>query len=318
MLAQRQGNDETGRRLLDESLQLAREAGDAIGQSLALGLIAVTDEDAGHYEHAARLWREALAVYREAAELERRPLEALMIAHLGVCAWGQGDDDRATGYWEDALALHRTLSDEWGIANSLSYLALAACVRGDLAQAATLQREGLSVFWAAGSVEDTATSLANTAAISAARGELETAARLFGAAEALRETIGSRPRLPEAAAYERAQDAVRAGLPDAVLTAAWTAGRTSSPAEAVAEAMAALNGAKRGQATGPQLAGAGLTPRELDVLRLLVAGRSDKEIGEALFISRRTAMTHVSHLLTKLGVTTRGAAAVLAVRERLV
>ena len=51
------------------------------------------------------------------------------------------------------------------------------------------------------------------------------------------------------------------------------------------------------------------------MLRLLVAGRSDKEIAEALFISRLTASKHVSNLLGKLGVDSR-AAAVAAVRDR--
>ena len=160
--------------------------------------------------------------------------------------------------------------------------------------------------------------MANTAAISAARGELTEAARLFGAAEALREEIGSRPRLPEVTVYDRAQAAVRAALPASEVTAAWTAGRTLAPAAAVTEALAALDAAERRPITGSEATGAGLTPREWDVLRLLVAGHTDKEIGETLFISRRTAMTHVSHLLAKLGVSTRGAAAALAVREGLV
>ena len=49
----------------------------------------------------------------------------------------------------------------------------------------------------------------------------------------------------------------------------------------------------------------GLTPRELDVLRLVVAGRTNAEIAEALFVSRRTVTTHVSHLYAKLGVASR-------------
>jgi DNA-binding CsgD family transcriptional regulator len=62
----------------------------------------------------------------------------------------------------------------------------------------------------------------------------------------------------------------------------------------------------------------GLSPRELDVLRLLVDGRSDREIAESLFISPRTASKHVGGILIKLDVTTRGEAAVHAVRHALV
>lgn len=63
---------------------------------------------------------------------------------------------------------------------------------------------------------------------------------------------------------------------------------------------------------------AGLTKREIEVLRLLVEGYSDKEIGEALFISHRTAMTHVLNILNKLGVNSRTAAAAWALRHGVV
>jgi DNA-binding NarL/FixJ family response regulator len=56
----------------------------------------------------------------------------------------------------------------------------------------------------------------------------------------------------------------------------------------------------------------GLTARELDVLRLVAAGRTNPQIAEALFISRKTAGHHVSSILTKLGVATRVEAAGVA------
>jgi ATP/maltotriose-dependent transcriptional regulator MalT len=62
----------------------------------------------------------------------------------------------------------------------------------------------------------------------------------------------------------------------------------------------------------------GLSPRELEVLALLVDGRTNREIGETLFISEKTASVHVTHILDKLGVTSRGAAAALAARGGLV
>jgi DNA-binding CsgD family transcriptional regulator/tetratricopeptide (TPR) repeat protein len=62
---------------------------------------------------------------------------------------------------------------------------------------------------------------------------------------------------------------------------------------------------------------AGLTPRELEVLRLVAAGRSNGQIAEALFISRKTASVHVSNILAKLGVHTRTEAAAAAHRMGL-
>jgi len=59
---------------------------------------------------------------------------------------------------------------------------------------------------------------------------------------------------------------------------------------------------------------AGLTPREAEVLRLVAAGRTNRQIGETLFISTKTASAHVSSLLMKLGVTNRGEAGAAAHR----
>ena len=58
----------------------------------------------------------------------------------------------------------------------------------------------------------------------------------------------------------------------------------------------------------------GLTPREIEVLQLVAAGRSNGEIGSALFISTKTASVHVSNILAKLGVNGRGEAAAVAHR----
>jgi DNA-binding NarL/FixJ family response regulator len=67
-----------------------------------------------------------------------------------------------------------------------------------------------------------------------------------------------------------------------------------------------------GAAAPVDLGELGLSPREMEVLRLVAAGKTNPEIAEALFISRRTARAHVSNLLLKLGVHHRGEAAAIA------
>ena len=59
----------------------------------------------------------------------------------------------------------------------------------------------------------------------------------------------------------------------------------------------------------------GLSPREHDVLRLLAAGRSNRDIATELFISHRTVETHVARILAKLGVASRAAAAIWAIQS---
>ena len=62
----------------------------------------------------------------------------------------------------------------------------------------------------------------------------------------------------------------------------------------------------------------GITDRELEVIALLVEGLSNQEIADRLFITRRTATTHVANIMNKVGLSSRTAVAALAVREGLV
>ncbi len=87
------------------------------------------------------------------------------------------------------------------------------------------------------------------------------------------------------------------------------------PGEA-AQAQAVPGRAGQAQVTKPERLG--LTARELQVLRLITAGRSNREIASELFISVKTASVHVSNILAKLGVTSRGEAAATAHQFRLV
>src|SRR5207302_9215298 len=62
---------------------------------------------------------------------------------------------------------------------------------------------------------------------------------------------------------------------------------------------------------------AGLTARELEVLRLVAAGRTNRDIADALVISEKTAINHLTHILEKLGVENRAAATAFALRHGL-
>ena len=133
-------------------------------------------------------------------------------------------------------------------------------------------------------------------------------------------TPSASPRPPARRARTRpGVAAARATLGEAAFAAAWAAGRTLPLERGGRRGAAWQRPAGRGRrAARPAPAGAfGLTPRELEVLRLLVAGRSNPEIAAALFISPRTATTHVSHIFAKLGVATRAEAVAFAHRHGL-
>ncbi len=146
-----------------------------------------------------------------------------------------------------------------------------------------------------------------------ATGQAEQAARLHGAVDALHEAMGFVPGGGLAADLVRGRQAARAALGDDRYDAAWEAGRALPLPQAMDEAAAfGIGPAPAAPVAPPPF---GLTPRELEVLRLLAEGRSNDEVAAALFISTRTVATHVGHILAKLGVESRSAAVGLAVRR---
>ena len=99
-------------------------------------------------------------------------------------------------------------------------------------------------------------------------------------------------------------------------------GEAQTEAIALAEAIAAGTGpAAASAASSPSTVGEpapfGLSPRELDVLRLLTRRWTDAEIAESLFVSPRTVNTHVRSIFNKLGAANRREAAALAARHGL-
>jgi DNA-binding NarL/FixJ family response regulator len=98
---------------------------------------------------------------------------------------------------------------------------------------------------------------------------------------------------------------------EAAVRAAFRREATLSP-EVMTRVMAEV---ARGSATTAELDG--LTPREIDVLRLLAAGRSNRALASELYVSERTVKAHVSNILAKLHVTDRTQAALWAVRHGL-
>ncbi|MDQ3695555.1 MAG: response regulator transcription factor, partial [Chloroflexota bacterium] len=118
---------------------------------------------------------------------------------------------------------------------------------------------------------------------------------------------------------ERAVTAAQGALGDDAYAREAAAGRALSLPEVVAEAAALAAGltATAASPAAPDDA-FGLSPRERDVLRLLVAGRSNPEIADTLFIGRGTVKTHVSNILAKLGAASRTEASAIAHRHGLV
>jgi DNA-binding NarL/FixJ family response regulator len=113
----------------------------------------------------------------------------------------------------------------------------------------------------------------------------------------------------------------RSALDNAVIAAELGAGRALYLEEAVREAIGYSSSQIAADAPGyPRLtdSSAGLTPRELDVLRLVADGLTNQEIADMLCISLRTVTSHITHVLTKLALTSRTAAVSHAIRHGLI
>jgi predicted ATPase/DNA-binding CsgD family transcriptional regulator len=315
-LAHYLGDDERAVEALNDSLGRWHALHDPWGIAFTSTLRGIVEEDDGNYQGAAPFFEDGLSTARAAADQVN---VAHALYHLGVAAWGQGDAERAENLLSEAVALQRAIGDTWGTADSLNYLGLLACEHGDLERAAACHHEGLTLHWEIGNLEDVGGSLAGVATLAAARQQWKRAVRLFGAATALRNAIANPFKYPERMVYERALDSARAVMTSEAFAAAWAAGRELTMEQAIAEAAASLavtpDPANMRDAT---LLRGDLTARELEVLHLLVAGYSDREIGEALFISWRTAQGHVSHICNKLGVGTRASVVAVALRSGLV
>ncbi len=305
-------------RMAAEGLARFRRLDDRWATATALDILGMLAWEQGAYERAKVVYEEALSLFEElgcASEMAIQHCNLALVAHL------QHDDARAVPLLEAALATFREQRHSSGIAKALLYLATVADDHGDYQRAAALYRENLAPALESGVKQRVLDCIAGIAVVSAQGGGsdmLDRTARLLGAAESLREMLGHAVDVAHRSRFARAARATREALGAPRFTAAWEAGRGLSLTAAIAEADAiATSMAVSGSADPTPHDAAtqfGLTPREFEVLRLLVARHTDREIAEALFISPKTAGNHVSALLAKLGVANRRQAAIAAER----
>jgi len=162
-----------------------------------------------------------------------------------------------------------------------------------------------------------AVSLLRLGEVVAAQQKLAWAAQLWGAAEALRDAIGVPIPPVERADYERSLSAARVHLGERAFAAAWAQGRAMTPEQALAAQGHKPTPPPTTTISPPPTYPAGLTAREVEVLRLLADGLTDLQIAEKLVLSPRTVHAHISSIYSKLGVTSRSAATRYAMEHGL-
>ncbi len=233
-------------------------------------------------------------------------------ARLGELRRRQGRGDEATMLFQRALP------------HPLAELGLAwmALDRGD-ASAALDRLDDLVAATPPGSVTQLADALWVLAVARARADDLDGAREAATRLDAIAEAIGNRPLAAMAAAARGAVALAAGAAADARQCFQWAAtlfDRSGLPYEAAAarrDLGTALSQLEASDTT-PDGAVPGLTPRETEVLALVAAGLTDREIAERLTISPHTVHRHVSNILTKLDVPSRTAAVAHGARHGIV
>jgi DNA-binding NarL/FixJ family response regulator len=143
---------------------------------------------------------------------------------------------------------------------------------------------------------------------------------LLGAAEAFREVTDVHLPFIAGPSHEQMVAAAHTQLGEEIFARTWSEGQAMTPGQAIVA---------QGRSTRPvetpsaiiqptPAYPAGLTTREVEVLRLVALGLTNIEVAEKLIISPRTVSTHLSAIFNKLGVTSRSAATRFATEHRLI
>jgi non-specific serine/threonine protein kinase len=305
-----QGDLTRAAELLEEGRGIAERLGGHV-QVLLTQTSAYLAMFSGDLEGSARLFDEAIA------GLEQYDDRAQMAHSYALAALNhtfRGDPDAALAAHENCRKLTEPVGESWYLSYSLWIAGLAHWVRGDLAAAEEAEKESLRLKRSTEDRLGIAVSL-EALAWMGVESDVARAVRLLGAASSQFERIQtSTGALPGLDVLHRAcVDRAHAILGPVEVAILFAEGAAIPPLASIDFALAesAPAPARRAPAKtrpGSRSAGparTGLTKRELEIAGLVARGLSNLEIATSLVISKRTAETHVEHVLTKLGFNNR-------------
>ena len=259
---------------------------------------------------------EALALTEESVAAARRFGNPYWVAYalwIAGMAFSRTNARRALAAWEEGIAFvreHRIHFFEGFIARDAARLNTSD---GEPDMALGLFAEAIEAFHRAGNVPQLIITLASVPALFERLDRLEPAAMLLGAMSREASSFHHVPELAEL----RDRLTSRIGATKAGELIAAGAGLDLDAAAVYARRQ--IDAARRDPRPGPRGARpGGLSRREIDVLRLVAAGRTSGEIATELFISSRTAEHHIQNIYTKIGVSSRVAATRWAVKHQVV
>jgi predicted ATPase len=230
VFAGEQGDYERASTLAEERLALCRALGDSAGVARALRGVAAARSDQDRLEEARALYEESLAYSRQLGDKEGTASSTL---NLGALALLAGDHTRADALTREALGLFQGLGNQRMVAGAFLNLGSSRLVQRQYAEAAACFRESLRSAEPMANKNAISYCLEGLAAVGAAEGDSADAARLLGAAEVLRETIGAPAGAYEEAIRLNTVAAVRQELGEDWFGAAWAEGRAMTLEQAI-------------------------------------------------------------------------------------
>ncbi len=297
-----------------QALAIWRELNMRVNEVRSLWFLAIAAAKRGDIERLDELHMEAEPV---AALIDRTLWRIVPVAIRALARLMVGDGNGAMKYLQSALEFHEQHRYHWPRAWTLGVMAEAAMVEGDRQASLKLTQASLSEFARRGDVYAMLDGILVCAQHSITLGDPETSAKLLGVVQRVRRAVGTRMTWTNVT-DEDLTATVRGALGDARMQEVMRASGMMQLQDGVTLALSV--GGERQQASkpAPPVSGFGLSPRELEILQLLAQGKSNQEIGDELFISHRTAGTHVANILGKLGVHSRAAAVAVAINNELV
>jgi len=302
-----QGNSARARAYFEEELALCQKHGYVSGVLAALIGLGDAIHEQGDISGARALYTQGLEL---AQELKHVASIARLCNRLGDLARMQEDYKQAEVYYNKGRILWQELGNEVNVALVDRDLAYVVLHQGDYRQAATLFAKSLTVAQERDRKSDVTRSLAGLAGVAAVSGQLQRAVRLFGSALTLMEAWGEIDGVVNQSEHERHLAAIRAQFDPASFSAAWAEGQAMTMEQAISEA---LDVARVAQLPTEPLAH--LTAREVEVLRLVAQGLTNRAIAERLVISPRTVNAHLNAIYHKLDVSSRSAATRYAIEH---
>ena len=321
-LAHMQHDAATAQRRADAALTLARDLGHPWSLSFALLLRARVAYFGGDAPTVRPLAEQCLLAAREAGD---EWLIAWALHLHALAAHIAGDYPTARGYYEQSLAIRQRIGSLEGIGMCQHLLGMVAYQEGEYEEARRLNGASFPALRQVG-LHIVHNPLATLAALAVRLGQPRRAARIAGATQAYGDLINLAP-IPLAAEIVRPVPALaRELLGGPEFDRAWAEGQAMSLDDAIAEALAVepQRPADRTESvTAPpgSTAGspfpAGLSPREIEVLRLIAAGHTSKEVADVLVLSIRTVERHITHVYEKIGARGRADATAFALKHGL-